>query len=557
MDSWLRTSGFLPRQRLVLKRKGRLDEVVCGARIAGFYACCNIGADADGNQGRREAETGLTQVQRSGIDRAPLKRFAHRMDFGAVLLTLVAWCVSFPAMIPVRFNDRGVFVSTAERLLAGDALYAGVYDNKEPLFYYFVAIQRYFGAGGEIAAEVFLVLICCLSIFAVAVTLCSRSAAAIVSFALAPIVITGGFYLPGHTHLPGTALIFLCLALCWTNRPFLGGVLLAVLAATKLPLAPLGGAIVLTVVVWRGGGHGFVRCAAGGILAGSGIVALLYSRGELGPFWQAFQDNLAYAQGGPIAGARSPWLDHLVRVKSKASALAVLAILLCAAIAVRYGVRRQRSDVLILVGCCLLTGLASIAVLALSGLWPHHNQILYVPACLALLAAAPAFDAWRQDHAGVAVVAAVLMALTLGGALDVFLIPQRLMGLSRTLASLNELSPETIALLDTRKTGAYARLGGNDDMAHAIGLRAWRLSCPKFHQYPFGSREQLHAALACALRAPNVVVARSFQPVETRPLWNEFVADAERALTAEFECTNASGIRICRRKADEVEDYSR
>lgn len=492
----------------------------------------------------------MSKVQRSGIERPSLKRFAHRLDLGAVLLTVAAWCVSFPAMIPVRENDRGVFVSTAERLLAGDTLYAGVYDNKEPLFYYFVTLQRYFGAGGEIAAEVLLVLISCCSMFSVAATLCSRSTAAIVSFALAPIVLTGGFYVAGHTHLPGTALIFACLALCWTNRPFLGGVLLAVLAATKLPLAPLGGAVVLTVVLWRGGGQGFVRCAAGAVIAGGGILALLYYRGELGPFWQAFQDNVAYAQGGPTAGSSRPWLDHLLRVKSKASALAVIGILVCSTIAARYGFRRQRSDVLILVGCCLVTSLASIAILALSGLWPHHNQVLYVPACLALMAAAPAFDAWRRDYSRVAAVAGVLMALTLGGALDAFLIPQRFMGFRHAISSLNELSPETIALLDTRTTGAYARLGGNDDMAHAIGLRAWTLSCPKFHQYPFESREQLHAVLACALSAPNVIVARSFQPIETRPFWSEFVSDGERALAAAFECRNEGGIRICIHKAN-------
>src|SRR5690606_15796284 len=39
---------------------------------------------------------------------------------------------------------------------------------------------------------------------------------------------------------------------------------------------------------------------------------------------------------------------------------------------------------------------ATVAVLALTGIWPHHNQALYLPAILALAAAAPLVD--RLSH---------------------------------------------------------------------------------------------------------------------------------------------------------------
>lgn len=54
-------------------------------------------------------------------------------------LILIAWIAIVPNIIPDRNSDRGIFVSVAERLLAGDILYKEVLDNKEPLFYYFVA----------------------------------------------------------------------------------------------------------------------------------------------------------------------------------------------------------------------------------------------------------------------------------------------------------------------------------------------------------------------------------------------------------------------------------
>ena len=64
-------------------------------------------------------------------------------------LILLAGIAIIPNVIPDRNSDRGVFVSVAERLLAGSILYKEVLDNKEPLFYYFVASQRIVGAYGE------------------------------------------------------------------------------------------------------------------------------------------------------------------------------------------------------------------------------------------------------------------------------------------------------------------------------------------------------------------------------------------------------------------------
>ena len=37
---------------------------------------------------------------------------------------------------PVVASDQGVFLSVAARMLDGDQLYAEVFDNKDPLFFY-------------------------------------------------------------------------------------------------------------------------------------------------------------------------------------------------------------------------------------------------------------------------------------------------------------------------------------------------------------------------------------------------------------------------------------
>ena len=90
----------------------------------------------------------------------------------------------FPLLVPAHDFDRGIFVSVAERLLAGDTLYAGVWDNKGPLFYYLVAGERLAGSSGEILAEIFLVALSSYSVFKLV---------AVFSFRMETILVTPSF----------------------------------------------------------------------------------------------------------------------------------------------------------------------------------------------------------------------------------------------------------------------------------------------------------------------------------------------------------------------------
>jgi hypothetical protein len=67
--------------------------------------------------------------------RLALKALAWKNQFDPFLVAavLTTWVGIGPRLVPGLHFDRGIFVSVAERLLAGDTLYSGVYDNKEPL----------------------------------------------------------------------------------------------------------------------------------------------------------------------------------------------------------------------------------------------------------------------------------------------------------------------------------------------------------------------------------------------------------------------------------------
>jgi len=118
---------------------------------------------------------------------------ADQFLFPVVVLTWIGLSIR---ILPDRDADRGIFVSTAERLLAGDRLYSGVFDNKEPLFYYFIAAQRALGWGAEIAAEAMLLLLAAAAVYLLALKVTSRWTAIAVSLLAAPIVLIGGYYTP-------------------------------------------------------------------------------------------------------------------------------------------------------------------------------------------------------------------------------------------------------------------------------------------------------------------------------------------------------------------------
>jgi hypothetical protein len=125
--------------------------------------------------------------------------WSSRFDPTLLAAVLAIWIGILPRLVvPDRhLTDRGVYVSVAERLLAGDILYSGVYDNKEPLFYFFVAIQRVLGSWAEPAAEAMLIAIAATATYFIALKVSTQWTAVAISFIAVPIIVTGSNYYPG------------------------------------------------------------------------------------------------------------------------------------------------------------------------------------------------------------------------------------------------------------------------------------------------------------------------------------------------------------------------
>jgi hypothetical protein len=479
---------------------------------------------------------------------ANVSSWSCRFDPVLAVAVLATWVTVAPRLVPGRSSDRGIFVSVAERLLAGDTLYSGVYDNKEPLFYFFVASQLVLGSWAQVAAEAMAIMIAAGASYAMTVKIASRWTAAAISFIAVPITLTGAFYLPGYTELPGLALVLAAIAASFRERPLLAGLSTGLLIFVKLIFVPIA---LLGVACFPLARRRFFdgTTVALGVLAPVGLVAgILTARGELMPFIETIKLNIAYSQGSLIGSKRglAALAEHIrwIGPKGLAGEAALITLAMVLISGGLWGNRERTSTVI--AGACVSAFLGSLLVLAITGLWKHHLQILYIPSLLAMAGLAPLLDLTasraRLLTLGLVVMAGYLLAGTPepGGYLRSFA------AFHPSYAELSDLSPEAQRLLRTGDAGAYARFGTNDDQGHAAGLRRWKLACPRFHQYYFEPAPLLNQVFECASTAPTLIISPDFGPTEI-PAWDEFVGRVEHLVKENYACDADSGLRICRR----------
>jgi len=453
----------------------------------------------------------------------------------------------FPLAIPAHDFDRGIFVSVAERLLAGDHLYAEVWDNKGPLFYYLVALERGAGSFGEILAEFLLVLLASYSVFKlVAVFSCLRNAV-LAGLVASPIVLTGVYYFPGYTHLPAISFSFAVLALAAQGRMIWSGLVLGLVPFANILVFPVAVSSVLALCWHRAPAAAYVRLGQGFLLSVALFIALLFLRSELQPFLHSILLNFTYSQGNLLKGQGvvGHLLSHLSLINFNRAKIIAAAICACLLYA-RFRKRTGSIDPLLLTAAASFC--ASAVVLATTGLWRQHLQILSIPAILsasAVLICAPKFPV--PARLGVM----VILSWILSGAANPIRYSEAAMHLAGNWRSLNAPPQDATAIAASSRPGVYARFGKNDDNGHAIGLSKWKLGCARFHQYPFDTDENLKQTLACAAGVDTLLVTPSFAPEQGQPGWNRFVAGGEKLLLSAFHCQYRGALRLCRRVSRE------
>lgn len=473
---------------------------------------------------------------------APVRSSSRTGWLVTAFLVILAWILVLARAIPGRDGDRGVFASMAERLAAGDVLYVDSWDNKEPLFYLTLALGRLVAPQMDVLIEVLWLLLGALSAWAILRSQnVSGPMAALVGLGLAPLVITGPVYLAGFSHLPGIVLVLASYALLANGRTTWAGVLLPVLIAFKVVMVPLVVAVVLVWVLRRQDWSAFRQYGVGAALSGVALVGLLALRGELVGFFELLVSNVGYSQS-PISDAyQVPLWVHLEPVMS-GPAVAILSGSILALAITRLAATRAATELWWVTTATLV---ASLAVVAASGLWPHHGQVLYVPAVLALLLLTAAIPKAR-DLTAVSVVLSLAAAVMLSGAPSLRATVDSVLSARSTWLDLSRTAASTSALLAIAPDGgSYARLGKNTDDSHAQGLREFSHPCHQWVQYTYDIPSTLENLPDCLPAVDYIIVDKGLVLEEGQENWNRFVTRSEDVLASDFTCTPFDWGRLC------------
>lgn len=467
---------------------------------------------------------------------------------------VIAWVVSSARLIPGAYGDRGIYISVAERLLVGDRLYADVWDNKDPFYYYVLASVRWIYPLLDVALDLLWIVVAGMAVFSLcrAVALAFRPAVAL-SFGVVPIIVSGAMYTAGAQNLPVTALTLVLLALIVRQQFVWAGLILGTIPFFRLTVFPLSVFLAVIALVSLRKWSPWVKTLVPAGVAVLGGLLLLAARGELGGYISTLSLNGAYASSG-VGGSRlSQIAEHAGLILGQPAEVTLVVALLASLIAWKrfspdsWGT--QPREVRVLVFQVGLGSCAGLLILLLSGVWIHHGQLLYIPALLSLPLIGLLLARYLRPFGVMSIALLVLIGLLLGGNTDPRVYLTSMINARQQIQDERRVPLEAQMILAVGASGTYARAGQNDDGGHARGLGNWRLACPHFHQYPFFDTEaSLTALVECMSKVDAVVVSPSAREVEGHEVWNRYIANLNAMLAEKFSCQQVEPERICVRK---------
>jgi hypothetical protein len=463
---------------------------------------------------------------------------------------------------PTIRNDAGIFLSVGGLLTHGARLYAGVWDNKPPLFYYDYAITILAGGWrGPFVLDIVWIWVACVSMGLLLRALGASRLTVAVGVIVYPVLLTGAWYYAGYSELPTLALLTVTAWLWMRGSPLGAGLVLGLMIFFHpeycvVALAVMAAPVVTGTLRGHALGPRVVRLLVGAGGSVAVIVAIMAARGELSGYVSTMWGDVGYPDRKlavldlptGVAG-HVTLLRRLVDSDAARRACLILVLVWGAA---WYLVWRRRHGTgapadapgaaSTLVACWVLATLSSVGVLIFTTLFDHDLQLMALPGALTICVIA----AWIEQ-AGLpqrAMLPAVVLTIALGAVAFGGVVagslasggsvesPQPLSEWVHTPPSITaELLNRGASISGKHGGVTYARLGSNDDDAHGVFIDGdLHLACPVFDQYPFSAN--LNQTLHCLMttRPDLVVVGAGFAPLSRRTPqpnydanWNAFV----------------------------------
>lgn len=479
---------------------------------------------------------------------------ANRLGAFTTGLIVATWVLLIFRMNPAPLGDYGMFVTVAERLRAGDRLYADVYENKDPFLHYTLALSRSATPLGGWILEVLWIAAASVSVFVISRQLqISFRVSSTVAFVATPFVLTGYAYFPGSSHVPGIALVLTVAAFVLKERLGWAAFISVVLIFFKLVMFPLAAYCLLLGLLLNPVARAWTRAGVAAIGAVLVSVGLLAARRELYPYLRTLQDNVVYSSStstdlslipATISRLERVFDWHVLIILTTTVVLLTMALIFSPRLKSKLSDRKGAYVFRASVGCLFI----AIGVLGLTGLWIHHAQMLLPSALLALLLFLARGPQQMRNSSALAIVTPVFLAVPLAGLPHPYQFIQPLEYTRAVIGDHYRQSIEATVILSSGAPSTFARLGGGDDGGFARGLGDWHLQCRFFGQTSLTPPRLLDELLECLPTAQVILVASDFPRRGLSGSWGEFVDEAWLILDSHFQCeSREDGIQLCRR----------
>jgi hypothetical protein len=499
-----------------------------------------------------------------------------RSSLNAEYLTLffLGLGISLLGMVISQSEDMGVFITVSSLIGKGYRLYADVFDIKDPLFFYSLAlVQKFFGITGMYLFDAFITALALPLSYRIALKLQINKNLGFLASCLFFLSLTGLYGSSLRSQILGIVLLLYLVIKLIDEKWNAVGFLLSLILFTKMPFFLIAFSMSASVFFLK-----FTLNRLKSVIISSGlttiiVLTILQIRGEFIGYIEMVKENFLYSSNYQIiAGQQEGILGHFAIWNGSEKRFTSFLICLLTILYLRKDINRKNSKLFLL---ALGANLGTAGFLLLTALWPHHLQIISFYILFDLLALLSTVDGSKLNQmpfkskqtklqedkrTGLNIkVAAALLSLIALMSNSGWVFPLKSEMPTHSYVNFSWSKPTEISMLESIEKviplgGRFARLGMNDDTGFGAFIDAkWKLTCERFMIGGSESQKTINSFLTCLRSEPDIILTSPFYVSQkNRPgTYGDYFVQSQKILSSLFYCNEGpvTGYTFCIRKA--------